>query len=114
MALAPLFWLALGVPQGPPQDAAITGREEGNRRLWRYARGLDTLTYRSVRASPATLAAEMRHARELLGTAEVELADNGLPEKATMLFPGSATAIYFTVRAIEPITTVEAEFWRRP
>jgi hypothetical protein len=115
MALAPLFWMALGVPQDPPSDAVLSGREEGTRRLWRYATGLDTLTYRSVRASPATLAAEMRHGRELLGTGEVELADStGLPEKATMLFPGSATAIYFTVRAIEPITSVETDFWQRP
>lgn len=115
MAAAPLFWTAIGIPGMPPSDAAVTGRVDSTTRSWRYERALDTLTYQATEGSPATLAAEMRRAGKLLGTVDVELSDTtGQPRKATMLFPGSATIVYFTVRAIEPLTSVERDIWQRP
>jgi hypothetical protein len=115
VAVASLFWAALGMPRQPPDDAAVSGRMTDSTRVWRYVRGLDTLTYLAVEGLSGTLAAEMVRGKELLGTAEVELTGStDEPQKATMLFPSEATIVLFTVQAIEPLTSMAEDIWRRP
>ncbi len=112
---APVFWAALGIPRYPAAEAAVSGRAAEQARLWRYARGPDTLTYRARTSVPATLEAEMRHAGDRLGFVEVEFAEStGLPAHAIMQFPRAATVVIFTFRAIEQLTSVDPDIWRQP
>jgi hypothetical protein len=115
VGVAPLFWAAIGIPQYAAASAELTGRRDERVQLWRYSNGTDTLTYRTVVGSPATLEAELRHNGARVGLAEVTFADStGLPEKALMRFPQDATVITFTVRAIEPLASVDPDIWRQP
>jgi hypothetical protein len=115
VAVATLFWAALGIPRHPPVGWAVSGRHSGATRVWRYTRGLDTLTYLAVDGMSGTLSAELVRGRELLGTVEAELGrSTDEPVKATMLFPSEATIVLFTVQAIEPLTSVAEDIWQRP
>lgn len=114
--VAPLFWAALGMPRMPPDGSAISGLVEADIRTWRYAASGDTLTYRARAALPgAGLEAQMRRGGEVVGAVDVLFADSVLqPVSATMVFPGSASTVEFTVVAIEPITAVDPEIWKAP
>lgn len=115
VGVAPLFWVAIGIPQYAAASAQVSGRSDERVQLWRYSNGSDTLTYRTVVGSPATLEAELRHNGARVGLVEVTFADStGLPERALMRFPRDATVITFTVRAIEPLTSVDPDIWRQP
>jgi hypothetical protein len=114
--VAPLFWAALGMPRVPPEGWGVSGLAEGDVRTWRYAAPGDTLTYRARAAVPgASLKAQMRSAGQVVGAVEVVFADSVLqPVSSTMVFPGSASTVEFTVVAIEPITAVDPEIWKAP
>lgn len=114
--VAPLFWAALGMPRMPPEGWAISGLAEGGVRTWRYAAAGDTLTYRARAAVPgASLEAQMRSGGDVVGAVDVVFADSVLqPVSATMVFPGSASRVDFTVVAIEPITAVDPGIWKAP
>ena len=114
--VAPLFWAALGLPREPPEDRDVSGVVEGDVWTWRYVAAGDTLTYRARAVTPgARLEAQMRSAGRTVGTVEVAFADSVLqPVSATMIFPGSASAVDFTVVAIDPITAVDPEIWKLP
>jgi hypothetical protein len=114
--VAPLFWAALGIPRMPSDDVTVTGMVDGETRLWRYAGVTDTLTYRARAGLPgASLQAQMRRAGRVVGAVEVAFADTVLqPASASMIFPGSASTVEFTVVAIEPITAVDSTIWKAP
>jgi hypothetical protein len=112
---APLFWAALGMPRMPPDEGTVSGVAEGGVRTWRYATSVDTLTYRARAVPGGTLEAQMRSAGRTVGMVDVAFADSVLrPVSATMVFPGSASAVDFTVVAIDPITVVDPEIWKAP
>jgi hypothetical protein len=57
----------------------------------------------------------MRAGGEIIGTAEVTFADSAPhPAAATMVFPTSASAVYFTIEAIEPLSTSDSTIWQAP
>ncbi|NIN11595.1 MAG: hypothetical protein GTN62_08840 [Gemmatimonadales bacterium] len=115
VAVTSLFWAAMGIPRYPAAEAAVTGRARGGTRVWRYAAGLDTLTYLATEQSPVVLRCELRHGRQVIGTVDVEFADStGLPISARMLFPSSAAQVFFTVQAIDSLATVDPAIWKRP
>ena len=114
--VAPLFWAALGLPRRPPDGWEVSGIAEGDVWTWRYAAQGDTLTYRARAVTPGgRLEAQMRSAGRTVGVVEVEFADSVLqPVSATMVFPGSASAVDFTVVAIDPIPAVDPAIWKAP
>jgi hypothetical protein len=114
--IAPLFWAAMGIPLGPPADAVVQGRQAGAVRTWRYAGPLDTLTYQAATSLPGSVfKSQMRVGGEIIGTAEVTFADTvPRPASATMLFPTSASAVYFTIEAIETLSAVDSTIWHEP
>ncbi len=114
--IAPLFWAAMGIPLDPPADASVLGMQVADVRTWQYAIRGDTLTYQASTVLPgASLRAEMLAGREIVGTADVAFADSALtPVRATMLFPGSASAVYFTVEAIETLNDIDPAIWDEP
>jgi len=68
-----------------------------------------------VAGEHATLDAELRRNGNRVGLAEVTFADStGLADHALMRFPQDATVITFTVRTIEPLTSVDPGIWRQP
>jgi hypothetical protein len=106
----------MGIPLDPPAEAGVLGTQVGDVRTWQYAIRGDTLTYQASTVLPgASLRAEMRTGREIVGTADVAFADSVLtPVSATMLFPGSASAVYFTVRGIETLEETDPNIWDEP
>jgi hypothetical protein len=114
--VAPLFWAALGMPRMPPSDGTVMGMVDGVARLWRYAGATDTLTYRARSGLPgASLEAQMRRMGRVVGMVEVAFSDTVLrPVSASMVFPGTASTVEFTVVAIEPITAVDSTIWKAP
>ena len=57
----------------------------------------------------------MRTGRDVLGTADVVFADSVLtPVSATMLFPSSASAVFFTVNGIETLDETDPDIWNEP
>lgn len=114
--IAPLFWAAMGIPLAPPAGASVQGRQVGDVRTWRYAGPVDTLTYQGSASLPGSVfRAQMRVGGEIIGTAEVTFADStARPASATMLFPTSASAVYFTIGAIETLSAVDSTIWHEP
>lgn len=114
--IAPVFWAAIGIPLVPPHDAHTQGRQVGEVRTWRYASPGDTLTYQGSTSLPGSVfRAQMRIGGDIVGTAEVTYADStAAPVAATMLFPTSASAVYFTFEAIETLTAVDSTIWHEP
>lgn len=115
VGVAPLFWAAIGLPRFPATTASVSGRRAARVQVWRYSSASDTLTYRTMAGEPATLDAELRQNGARVGLVKVTFADStGLPDNALMRFPRDATVITFTVRAIEPLTSVDPDIWRQP
>ncbi len=113
--VAPLFWTALGILPGPAPEMQVFGDEVAGVRRWRYASATDTLTFVFTHGQPASLAAEMRRLRDVVGTVQVEYADSVLrPVSARMVFPGSASLVHFTVEAIEPVAEIDPSIWKEP
>jgi hypothetical protein len=113
--VAPLFWAALGIPRYPSPEASVSGREADQQRAWRYAAAGDTLTYRAVWTDGTTLSAELRQAGDIVGFVEVEFPDSIMrPASAQMVFPPSASAVFFTVEAIDSLAGVDPQIWREP
>ena len=114
--IAPLFWAAMGIPLDPPAEASVLGAQVADVRTWQYAIRGDTLTYQASTTLPgASLRAEMRTGRDVLGTADVVFADSVLtPVSATMLFPSSASAVFFTVNGIETLDETDPDIWNEP
>jgi len=111
--VTPLFWAALGLPRPPDRRSRVYGRASAETGVWRYVRGADTLTY--VQASAATLEAEMRQAGKVIGTVEVEFADTvRAPLRSRIAFPQTASAILFELEALDTLSSVGPETWRRP
>jgi hypothetical protein len=115
VGVAPLFWAAIGLPRTASATVSVSGLRDDGVQLWRYSGGTDTLTYRARAGQPARLEAELRRNGARVGLVEVTFADStGMPEGAIMRFPRDATVITFTVRAIEPLTSVDPDIWRQP
>jgi hypothetical protein len=114
--IAPVFWAAMGIPLAPPLEASVQGRQAGDVRTWRYAGPVDTLTYQGAASLPgSTFRAQMRTGGEIVGTAEVNFADSTPhPAAATMLFPSSASAVFFTIEAIETLSASDSTIWQEP
>lgn len=111
----PLFWAAFGVPRDPPPGAAVTGREEDGRYVWRYAAARDTITYVLRAGSDGRLEADYRSANELVGVTRVDYTGPGwTPTLAVMQFPGSASRVEFSVEAIDSLNSVDPELWKVP
>lgn len=53
VALAPVFWTALGMPPAPPAGSPVFGLNRADSRVWRYIVGRDTLNF-VLRGRPAT------------------------------------------------------------
>ena len=57
----------------------------------------------------------MSYAGRIVGTANVALArETGLPLRASMLFPPTATLFAITVEAIDTVSTVDPAIWKEP
>jgi hypothetical protein len=95
---------------------SVQGKQAGGVRTWRYAGPVDTLTYQGAESLPgSTFRAQMRAGGEIIGTAEVTFADSApRPVAATMLFPSSASAVYFTIEAIETLSASDSTIWQEP
>lgn len=111
--VTPLFWAALGLPRPPESRMQVHGRTSAESSVWRYTMGVDTLTY--VQASAATLEVEMRQAGKVLGKVEVEFADTvRAPHRSRIVFPQTASTILFELEALDTLSSVDPDIWRRP
>jgi hypothetical protein len=112
VALAPLFWAAVGVPQPPPPHVAVQGLERDDLRAWRYILADDTLTF-VLRGQPVrTLMAEVRRGGRALGVTQVEFdSATGLVAKAKIELPFDVSRFEFTIQDVDTLAAVDPSIW---
>ena len=114
---APLFWVALGNPEVPSQDAELTGEERGSRRIWRVVRGRESLDIVHERGEHPRLLAQWHKDGVLIGACEVAL--NGrFPDHAELTFPETpsqkASRFTFSVESLDTLAQHDRAIWSAP
>lgn len=112
--IADLFWAAIGMPQPPPANVALRGRDSGGQRLWQFQEHGLRHTLQETRASEHHLQMELAQGTNVVGTADVRLDSLVRAVGATMTFPRSAAQFAFTVRGIERMEGSDPQVWKRP
>jgi hypothetical protein len=103
------------LPRDPPPETDIYGIENEGGRRWRYGIGSDTLEYYVARSPNLRFLAELRQLDDVLGQVEVNFdEDTGLPTRATLTFPETASAFILNVAGIDTTVAFDADVWKRP
>lgn len=111
---ASLFWALIGVVRAPPPDAAVSGRQSSEEHVWRYARGLDTLTYVMRNGPPRVLLAELRHRGRAVGRVATEFSDTAAHvAESTMRSLDDPWVFHVTVQSVERLQERNAAMWQR-
>jgi hypothetical protein len=115
VALAPIFWTALGMPPVPPSGSRVFGLNRADSRVWRYIVGRDTLNFVLRGSPPNRLDGEVRRAGQAIGVAEVTLdPETGLARSARIDLPTDRSRFEFTVQDVDTLASFDATIWRRP
>lgn len=112
VALAPVFWAAVGLPQAPPPGTPVFAMTRGEVRAWRYIVAGDTLNF-VLRGNPATrLLAEIRRRGRTIGVADVRLDPvTGFAVKAKIDLPIEPSRFEFTVEHVDTLATFDPTIW---
>ncbi len=114
VTFAPLLWTALGLPQAPPDSAAVFSLVGDDFLAWRYILAGDTLDFVLGGDPPRSLLAEMRRRGQILGQVMVELDTlTGLATQAQIDF-WNVTRFELTVRSVDTLANFDATIWKRP
>ncbi len=114
--MTPLFWAMAGVPMPTPKGFALSGLDEGERRIWRFSGLMDTLTFDLVvDESGSRLRGQMRRRGKLIGTVETHFGPNGgRVVSAELRFPQSAALFSVTFADVAAFTEINDSIWREP
>lgn len=112
---APLFWAALGIPQPPPDGAALSARDGIEGRVWRYVSQADTMDFVEVGPGPARLLTEVRRNGKIVASTEVSFqAGARSPKEARVRFPQDGSLLILTVEGVDTVAPFDPSTWRRP
>jgi hypothetical protein len=112
---APLFWAALGMPQPPPDDAHLFGRDEQGVHAWRYAAARDTMDFVEGRGGRPRLLVEVRREGRIVASLQLTLRPGmRVPAETRMRFPQDGSALILTIEGIEQVATFDSTTWKHP
>ncbi len=114
VALAPLFWVAVGIPPHPPPGTEVHALEREDLRAWRFVHHGDTLSF-VMRGSPVTrIQAEIRRAGRTIGLSEVRFdPETGMPVEAEIDLLFEPSRFEFAVESIDTTVTFDASIWQQ-
>ncbi|MCP4247360.1 MAG: hypothetical protein GY778_09960 [bacterium] len=114
VALAPLFWAALGLPQMPTDGTALFGLSRPQLKAWRYITAGDTLNF-VIRGDPVEhISGEVRRGGRTVGVTEVEMDPaTGLVVRARIDLPIDVSRFEFTVEDVDTLATFDASIWQK-
>lgn len=109
----PVLWAALGAVQPPAAEAAVFGRQEPGRVLWRFVTGgVDTLDYAVRDTAPLLLEAEWRQGGKVRARSRTEYGSDGQPVSARIDFPEASARFELTVQGRDTLATIAPGLWR--
>ncbi|MGH7530049.1 MAG: hypothetical protein ACREMN_06670 [Gemmatimonadales bacterium] len=127
----PMLWAALGIVQPPAPDAAVftaTDSAAAGRRIWRFIRGGDTLSYvastaagsgaapggaaERAAATGGWLDAEWRRSGQMLARGHCQLDAQGRPARARVDFPEGPARFELQVVAVDTAAVLAPAMWR--
>jgi hypothetical protein len=109
----PLLWAALGIVRPPALAAAVFGRDDPPRTIWRFVQAGDTLDYVATALPAASrLEAEWRRAGTVIARSRTELDGRQRPASARIDFPEAAARFEFTVVAVDTAAAIAPALWR--
>lgn len=112
---APLFWVALGAPRGPPSRARVFGRERESLHAWRYVAEADTMEFVEVGPGVERLLTEVRREGRIVASLETRFRPGTrVPSETRMRFPQDGSALIFTVEGFQSVAAFDPSTWRRP
>lgn len=113
VALAPLFWAAVGVPQPPPENVPVHALARDDLKAWRYILAGDTLSFVVRGNPPRTLQAEVRRGGRTLGVTEVEFdRETGLVAHAKIELPFDVSRFEFTIQHVDTVAAPDPSIWQ--
>jgi hypothetical protein len=92
----PLLWAMFGVARLPENGDSLSGIVRDDVTAWRYADGVDTVSYKRTAGRAGKLVTEVRHAGQLVGRAETTLDSNGAPLAARLVVPSVPAKLALT------------------
>ena len=112
---APLFWAALGMPQPPPPDAALSGRARPDGHVWRYAATKDTMDFVETGTGVTRLLMEVRRAGRIVASLQLTFRPGTrTPTETRLRFPQDGSALILTVEGIQRVAPFDPSTWRHP
>ncbi len=99
-----LLWALLGVARPPDAGATLRGLSKGDRTVWQYVAGSDTVEYARRTGGSAGLTTEVRAAGILIGRAEATLSPDGEPLKSRLTVPSAPARLDITFLSTAPKT----------
>jgi hypothetical protein len=112
VAVAPVFWAALGLPQMPPEGRQLFGLDRGDLRSWRYVDAGDTLNFVVRGTPPSRVLAEIRRDGRTWAVADVELDPaTGIVTQSRIDFPRDKSRFEFTVESVDTTATFDPDIW---
>jgi len=108
----PMLWASLGTVRPPAADAAVSGKADPPRELWRFVRGADTLTYVATAATPRVLEAEWRQGGKVVARSRTVYDAEARPASARVDFPEGSARFEFTVVAVDTMVVIAPALWR--
>jgi hypothetical protein len=108
----PLMWALLGVARMPAEGATLRGSSQGDRTVWEYAVGADTIAYVRTSGSAERLFAEVREAGELIGRVETTLGADGALKASRLTVPSAPARLDITFLSAAPADSFAADVWR--
>ncbi len=108
----PMLWAALGMVQPPAPDAAVSGRRDSIRAIWRFVAGRDTLDYARTSGSAQTLEAEWRREGRVVARSRTEFDDHAMPANARIDFPEAPARFDLTVVLVDTAAVIAPALWR--
>lgn len=107
----PLMWALLGVARMPADGATLRGSTEGDRIVWEYANGADTIAY-ARSTGTGRLLAEVREAGKLIGRVETTVGTDGDPKTARLTVPSAPARLDITFLSTNRADSFDADVWR--
>lgn len=112
---APLFWAALGMPRPPPPGAALFGRVQRERHVWRYASARDTMDFVETGPGVTRLLMEVRRAGRIVASLQLTFRPGTRdPSETRVRFPQDGSALILTVEGIQHVAPFDPSTWRHP
>jgi len=113
----PLLWAAFGMVRPPAADATVFGAVAGDgapRRLWRFARGSDTLEFVAVDGKPRTLEAQWRRHGKVVAYSRTQFDAHAKPAAARIDFPEASARFELSVVGIDSgaVAVLPPALWR--